>query len=56
MGKKRFASSEPRIIVDEKHIIRAEKLRLMEESKLHEEEWISEHYIKERLKALGIVE
>ena len=57
LGKKRFVSSGSRVTVDEKHIVHAEKLRLMEESKLHEEEdWINEHYIKERLKALGVVE
>ncbi|MEM3623009.1 MAG: hypothetical protein QXR76_04480 [Candidatus Bathyarchaeia archaeon] len=57
MGKKRFAPSKSRMTVDEKHIIHAEKLRLMEEGKVRgEEEWISEHYVKERLKALGVVE
>lgn len=57
MGKKRFASSKSRITVDEKHIVHAEKLRLMEESRVREEEeWINEHYTKERLKALGVVE
>lgn len=59
LGKKRFDVGPPHITVDETRIIPAEKLRNKfeaRENKVHEETWINEHYIKERLKALGIVE